>query len=84
MADPSVQALPGAKPGLSSTTVGGLLWLFLNKAGEHHTGLTILDRPAKIQYTWMSLHTCDLESLVTVTFSHRRRHLLTLRHGPAG
>ena len=59
-------------------------WLFINEAGErkpHYGRFTILDRPSKIQYTWMSLHTRGLESLVTVTFEKTGRDtLLTLRH----
>ena len=65
--------------------VDGLFyWLFINEAGErkpHYGRFTILDRPSKVQYTWMSLHTRGLESLVTVTFQKRGEDtLLTLRH----
>jgi uncharacterized protein YndB with AHSA1/START domain len=59
-------------------------WLFINEAGEqkpHYGRFTILDRPSKVQYTWMSLHTRGLESLVTVTFQRKGEDtLLTLRH----
>jgi uncharacterized protein YndB with AHSA1/START domain len=59
-------------------------WLFINEAGEHkpHYGrFTIIDRPWTVQYTWMSLHTRGLESLVTVTFQQKGEDtLLTLRH----
>jgi uncharacterized protein YndB with AHSA1/START domain len=59
-------------------------WLFVNEAGEHkpHYGrFTILDRPSQLQYTWMSLHTRGLESLVTVTFRKQGEGtLLRLRH----
>ncbi len=59
-------------------------WLFINEKGEHkpHYGrFTIVDRPSKVQYTWMSLHTRGLESLVTVTFQPKGDDtLLTLRH----
>jgi uncharacterized protein YndB with AHSA1/START domain len=59
-------------------------WLFINEAGEgkpHYGRFTILDRPSKVQYTWMSLHTRGLESLVTVTFQKKGEDtLLTLRH----
>lgn len=59
-------------------------WLFINEAGEgkHHYGrFTIVDRPSKVQYTWVSLHTRGLESLVTVTFQKKGEDtLLTLRH----
>ena len=65
--------------------VDGLFyWLFINEAGErkpHYGRFTILDRPSKVQYTWMSLHTRGLESLVTVTFQKKGEDtLLTLRH----
>ena len=59
-------------------------WLFINEAGQqkpHYGRFTIVDRPSKVQYTWMSLHTRGLESLVTVTFQkHDEDTLLTLRH----
>jgi uncharacterized protein YndB with AHSA1/START domain len=59
-------------------------WLFINEAGEHkpHYGrFTIVDRPVKVQYTWMSPHTHGLESIVTVTFEKQGDDtLLTLRH----
>jgi uncharacterized protein YndB with AHSA1/START domain len=65
--------------------VDGLFyWLFINETGEgkHHYGrFTILERPSKVQYTWVSLHTRGLESLVTVTFQKKGADtLLTLRH----
>jgi uncharacterized protein YndB with AHSA1/START domain len=65
--------------------VDGLFyWLFINEAGErkpHYGRFTILDRPSKVQYTWMSLHTRGLESLVTVTCQKKGEDtLLTLRH----
>jgi uncharacterized protein YndB with AHSA1/START domain len=57
-------------------------WLFIDEAGEHkpHYGrFTIIDRPSKIQYTW--IHTRGRESLVTVTFQKKGEDtLLTLRH----
>jgi uncharacterized protein YndB with AHSA1/START domain len=59
-------------------------WLFINDAGEHkpHYGrFTIVERPSRVQYTWVSPHTRGLESLVTVTFQKQGRDtLLTLRH----
>jgi uncharacterized protein YndB with AHSA1/START domain len=65
--------------------VNGLYyWLFINEAGEpkpHYGRFTILERPSKAKYTWMSLHTRGLESLVTVTFQKKGDDtLLTLRH----
>jgi len=59
-------------------------WLFINEAGErkpHYGRFTVVDRPTRVQYTWMSLHTRGLESLVTVTFQKQGENtLLTLRH----
>ena len=47
----------------------------------HFGRFTILDRPRKIQYTWMSRHTRGLESVVTVTFQKKGDDtLLTLSH----
>ena len=76
---PSAQELPGAwPPSLFSTPkwTACYYWLFINEAGEekpHYGRFTIVDRPSKVQYTWMSLHTRGLESLVTVTFRNRAR-----------
>ena len=65
--------------------VDGLFyWLFINEAGDqkpHYGRFTIVDRPSKVQYAWMSLHTRGLQSLVTVTFQKKGEDtLLTLRH----
>ena len=47
----------------------------------HFGRFTILDRPNKIQQTWMSRHTRGLESAVTVTFQKKGEDtLLTLHH----
>jgi uncharacterized protein YndB with AHSA1/START domain len=59
-------------------------WTSVNDAGDrkpHYGRFTVLDRPSKIQYTWMSPHTRGLESLLTVTFETQgEQTLLTLRH----
>jgi uncharacterized protein YndB with AHSA1/START domain len=59
-------------------------WQSVNEAGErkpHYGRFTILDRPSKAQYTWMSPHTLGLESIVTVTFQKKGDDtLMTLRH----
>lgn len=85
--DPQCPGTPwsmGAKVVLDSKVDGLFYWLFINDAGDHkpHYGrFTIVDRPAKVQYTWMSLHTHGLESLVTVTFQQQGEDtLMTLRH----
>jgi uncharacterized protein YndB with AHSA1/START domain len=73
-----------AKLVLDPKVDGLYYWLFINEAGErkpHYGRFTILVRPKKVQYTWMSLHTRGLESLVTVTFQKKGDDtLLTLRH----
>ena len=65
--------------------VDGLFYFHSAKsAGEgnpHYGRFTVLDRPSKVQYTWMSPHTRGLESVVTVTFQEKGEDtLLTLRH----
>ena len=76
--------LPQDAASYGSKVDGLFYWLFINEAGErkpHYGRFTILDRPSKVQYTWMSLHTRGLESLVTVTFRKKGEDtLLTLRH----
>ena len=73
-----------AKLVLDAKPDGLYYWLYINEAGQHtpHYGrFTIIDRPRKVQYTWMSLHTRGLESLVTVTFKPQGADtLMTLRH----
>lgn len=73
-----------AKLILDARVDGLYYWLFINEHGQekpHYGRFTVIDRPAKVQYTWMSLHTRGLESLVTVTFTrHGEDTLLTLRH----
>lgn len=47
----------------------------------HFGRFTVLDRPRKIQHTWMSRHTEGLESLVTLTLEAQGQDtLLTLHH----
>jgi uncharacterized protein YndB with AHSA1/START domain len=47
----------------------------------HYGRFTVLDRPGKIQHTWMSRHTSGLESVVTLTFEAQGEDtLLTLHH----
>jgi uncharacterized protein YndB with AHSA1/START domain len=85
--DPKCPGTPwseAAKLVLDPKVDGLYYWLFINEAGErkpHYGRFTIVDRPSKVQYTWMSLHTRGLESLVTVTFQKEGEDtLLTLRH----
>jgi uncharacterized protein YndB with AHSA1/START domain len=73
-----------AKLVLDPKVDGLYYWLFLKDNGEempHYGRFTVLDRPRKIQYTWMSNNTLGLESLVTVTFEKQGVDtILTLRH----
>lgn len=85
--DPECPGTPwneAAKLILEPKVDGLFYWLFINETGEgkpHYGRFTIVDRPSKVQYTWMSLHTRGLESLVTVTFQKKVEDtLLTLRH----
>jgi uncharacterized protein YndB with AHSA1/START domain len=85
--DPHCPGTPwslAAKLVLDPKVDGLFYWLYINEAGEkkpHYGRFTIVDRPSKVQYTWMSLHTRGLESLVTVTFQQQGDDtLLTLRH----
>jgi uncharacterized protein YndB with AHSA1/START domain len=85
--DPKCPGTPwnmAAKLVLDPKVDGLYYWLFINEAGEHkaHYGrFTKVDRPVTVQYTWMSLHTCGLESLVTVTFQKKGEDtLMSLRH----
>jgi hypothetical protein len=48
-----------AKLVLDPRVDGLFYWLFINEAGAHkphYERFTIVDRPTKVQYTWMSLH----------------------------
>ncbi len=85
--DPHCPGTPwtaAAKLMLDPKVDGLYYWLFINEAGErkpHYGRFTIVDRPSQVQYTWMSLHTRGLESIVTVTFEPQGQDtLLTLRH----
>lgn len=65
--------------------VDGLFYFHVVKeTGEgkpHYGRFTLLDRPSKAQYTWMSPNTRGQESLVTVAFQKKGKNtLLTLRH----
>jgi len=58
------------------------LWYLLSLKGSPHYGRFIaIDRPGRLQHTWMSRHTLGEESIVTVTFATRGEGtLMTLRH----
>ena len=64
--------------------VGALFYFHTAKSsgGFAHFGrFDVLERPRKMQYTWMSCFTRGLESVVTVTFQKKGEDtLLTLKH----
>ena len=52
-----------------------------NPKRPHYGRFLQITRPAKVQYTWMSMNTRGLESIVTVTFKKKGEDtLLTLNH----
>ncbi len=58
------------------------LWYWLSLGGTPHYGRFMeINRPGRIQYSWMSRNTLGEESTVTVTFEKRREGtLMTLLH----
>jgi uncharacterized protein YndB with AHSA1/START domain len=58
------------------------LWYWLTLGGTPHYGRFIeIDRPGRIQHSWMSPNTLGKESIVTVTFGKRGEGtLMTLLH----
>jgi uncharacterized protein YndB with AHSA1/START domain len=59
--------------------VDGLYWMALGVS--HYGRFTKIERPKRIQHTWVSPHTIGEESTVTVTFKERGENtLMTLVH----
>ena len=58
------------------------LWHWLSLKGTPHYGRFVeIDRPGRIQYSWMSPNTLGEESIVTVTFQKKGEDtLMTLVH----
>ena len=58
------------------------LWHWLSRGGTPHYGRFMeIDRPGRIQYSWMSRYTLGEESTVTVTFENKGDGtLMTLLH----
>ena len=64
---------------LNPTVDGFFYWAF--KGTPHYGRFTAVERPGRIQHTWMSPNTLGLESTVTVTFAKQgEQTLLTLVH----
>lgn len=76
----------GMKKAILQPQVDGLFYRMHPSDGgdfelAHYGRFTSLDRPGRIQHTWVSQHTRGLESLVTLTFERKGQEtLLTLRH----
>jgi len=57
------------------------LWYWLIRGTSHYGRFTELDRPGRIQHTWVSPNTLGEESMVTVTFKKQGEDtLMTLVH----
>ena len=84
--DPTHPATPfnGSEKLLLDPRVDGMFYFrHLMEGSElpHFGRFTVVDRPKKVQYTWMSRHTRGIESVVTVTFQKKGEDtLLTLNH----
>lgn len=84
--DPTHPATPfnGSEKLLLDPKVDGMFYFRHVMDGTelpHFGRFTIVDRPKKVQYTWMSRHTRGMESVVTVTFQKKGDDtLLTLNH----
>lgn len=70
--DPKVPGNPwnAAEKFILDSKVDGLFYWTL-KGTSHYGRFTELERPVRIQHTWMSPNTLGQESLVTVTFERR-------------
>jgi len=80
--DPKIPGTPfhGSEKLIVNLRVDGLLyWLF---RGQPHFGrFTEIDRPGRLQHTWMSRKTLGEETVVTVTFQKKGEGtLMTLLH----
>jgi len=74
----------GAARVLIDPRVDGLFYHFVTHAGQdwaHYGRFVRLDRPNRIEHTWVSEGTRGLESMLTLTFEPKgEQTLLTLRH----
>lgn len=76
----------GMKKAILQPQVDGLFYRMHQSDGgdfelAHYGRFTNVDRPRRIQHTWVSQHTRGLETLVTLTFEKQGQEtLLTLRH----
>jgi uncharacterized protein YndB with AHSA1/START domain len=74
----------GCKRVILNATVDGLFYLCVFHEGRewaHYGRFVALDRPQRIEYTWMSEGTRGLESVVTLTLAPEgEKTRITLRH----
>ena len=74
----------GAARLIINPSVDSLFYFAVHHEGRdwaHYGRFTALDRPSRVQYTWMSEATRGLESLLTVTFQPSGGQTeVTLRH----
>ncbi len=84
--DPNSRGSPwfGATRAIVHPVVDGLFYHLVHFEGRdwaHYGRFTDLDRPRRIEHTWMSEATRGAESLVTLTFVPAGAHtLVSLRH----
>jgi uncharacterized protein YndB with AHSA1/START domain len=83
--NPKVPGTPwhkGAKL-IFNPELDGLFWVLVLEGSPHpHYGrFTELERPGRIQYTWISPNTLGEETIVTLTFKKKDENtLMTLEH----
>jgi uncharacterized protein YndB with AHSA1/START domain len=74
----------GAERVIQNPVVDGLFYIAINHEGRiwaHYGRYLVIDRPRKIQYTWMSEATKGADSIVTLTFEPRGEQTeVTLHH----
>jgi uncharacterized protein YndB with AHSA1/START domain len=80
--DPRIPGTPwnAAERFIVDSKVDGLFYWTL-KGMSHYGRFTEIERPGRIQHTWVSPNTLGQESIVTVTFKKQGEHtLMTLVH----
>jgi uncharacterized protein YndB with AHSA1/START domain len=84
--DPRSPGCPwfGVTRAIVQPVVDGLFYHLVQFEGHdwaHYGRFMVLDRPRRIEHTWVSEATRGLESIVQLTFQHEgKQTLLTLRH----
>ena len=79
-----VNPFSGSKKLIFELKVDGLFYFVHHHNGadiQHYGKFDVIQRPSKVQYTWMSPYTRGLESIVTVTFTPKGNDtLVSLTH----